>query len=298
MKHNKNTAILIAAVAFLASCDDARQYDATGIFEATTVTVSAETAGKILEMNLSEGDTLAMGQQVGLIDTTLLELQSLQLESQKSAAESSSPDIEAQVASLRSQIAHQESECARISGLLADGAATQKQSDDAYAQLRILRGQLDGLLSSLNKSRSTIGDNANAIGYQRRQVEQQITKSKISVPISGTVLAKYMEAGEYATPGKPLFKIADLGNIYLRCYFTAEQVADLKIGQKVTVTADFGGDKQYDYKGTVIWIAQESEFTPKSIQTRDTRANLVYAVKVAVRNDGRLKLGQYGEVKL
>jgi len=117
-------------------------------------------------------------------------------------------------------------------------------------------------------------------------------------PICGTVLVKYAQAGEYATPGRPLFKVADLDEIYLRCYFTASQLASLRIGQDVTVTADFGGDERYDYPGRITWIAEESEFTPKSIQTRDSRANLVYAVKVAVKNDGRLKLGQYGEVTL
>ena len=171
-------------------------------------------------------------------------------------------------------------------------------ADDAEAQLKALRGQLEALLSTLGKSRSSIADNASAIHYQRQQIAQQIARCHIMSPITGTVLDKYAEAGEYAVPGKPLFKIADLGNIYLRAYFTASQLADLRIGQRVTVIADFGGHKQFEYPGTITWIADESEFTPKSIQTEDSRANLVYAVKVAVKNDGRLKLGQYGEVRL
>lgn len=196
------------------------------------------------------------------------------------------------------QIAHQQNECDRIGRLLADGAATQKQSDDASAQLRTLRAQLDGLLSSLGKSRSSISDNALALQYQKEQVEERIAKSVIRTPVKGTVLQKYAEAGEFATPGKPLFKLADLDDIYLRAYFTASQLADIRIGQEVTVIADFGGDEQFEYPGRIIWIAEESEFTPKSIQTDDSRANLVYAVKVAVDNDGRLKLGQYGKVRL
>ena len=193
---------------------------------------------------------------------------------------------------------NQQEECARIGRLLADGAATGKQADDARARLNVLRGQLDALLSTLGKNRSSISENASALQYEREEVEEQLRKSRITAPLTGTVLLKYAEAGEYATPGRPLFKMADLDNVYFRCYFTASQLAHLRLGQEVTVIADFGGDEQYEYPGRVTWIAQESEFTPKAIQTRDSRANLVYAVKVAVKNDGRLKLGQYGEVRL
>lgn len=294
----KKAILLPAITILLASCGSKQEYDATGIFEATTVTVSAETSGKILSLDVAEGDSVVMNQHVATIDTALLALQYKQLRSQQSSTEQSSPDIAAQAAALRTQIAHQQNECARIGRLLADGAATQKQSDDADAQLRVLRGQLDALLSTLGKNRSSISDNALALQYQKEQIEEQIAKSSIIAPITGTVLLKYAEAGEFATPGRPLFKVADLNNIYLRSYFTASQLAGLKIGQRVTVIADFGGDEQFEYPGTVTWIAQENEFTPKSIQTNDSRANLVYAVKIAVKNDGRLKLGQYGEVRL
>lgn len=286
------------AIIALASCRNEEGYDATGIFEANTVTVSSETSGKIVALGISEGDNIVAGQQVGLVDTVLLSLQQKQLQSQQLSAEKSSPDIAAQAAALRSQIAHQQNECDRISRLLADGAATQKQSDDAVAQLRILRGRLEGLLSTLDKNRSSITESASALQYQKEQIEEQIRKSRIVAPISGTVLLKYAERGEYATPGRPLFKMANLDDIYFRSYFTVSQLAHLEIGQKVTVIADFGGDERYEYPGRIIWIAEESEFTPKSIQTRDSRANLVYAVKIAVKNDGRLKLGQYGEVRL
>ncbi|MDE5849157.1 MAG: HlyD family efflux transporter periplasmic adaptor subunit [Muribaculaceae bacterium] len=289
---------LAIASIMLASCSSAPDYDATGIFEATTVTVSAETSGKILSMSVSEGDSVRKGQNIAVVDTALLVLQQKQIESQRQSAESVSPDIAAQAASLRSQIAHQQHECERFSRLLADGATTQKQYDDAQAQLNVLNGQLSALLSTLGKNRSSISDNAVAIQYQSEQIAEQIAKSVVDSPLSGTVLIKYAEPGEFATPGRPLCKLADLNDIYLRSYFTASQLADIKIGQKVTVIADFGGDEQYEYPGTITWIAQESEFTPKSIQTRDSRANLVYAVKIAVDNDGRLKLGQYGEVRL
>ena len=294
----KKIVFLSALFCTLISCQNNKKYDATGIFEATTVTVSSETNGKLISFTVEEGDSVTMGQQVGLVDTTLLSLQQKQLMSQQSAVEKSSPDIAAQVAALRTQISHQQNECDRIARLLAGGAATMKQSDDANAQLATLRGQLEGLLSTLDKDRSSITESASALQYQREQIEEQIRKSNIVAPITGTILQKYAEQGEYATPGRPLFKMANLDNIYLRSYFTASQLANITIGQEVTVIADFGGDKQYEYPGKIIWIAQESEFTPKSIQTQDTRANLVYAVKIAVSNDGRLKLGQYGEVRL
>ena len=294
----KKTVLFSIFVLALVSCRNSEKYDATGLFEVTTVTVSAETSGKLVSFAVDEGDSLEIGQQVGLVDTTLLVLQRKQLHSQQLSTEKSSPDIAAQAAALRSQIAHQQNECDRIARLLANGAATQKQSDDANAGLRTLRGQLEGLLSTLDKNRSSITESASALQYQKEQVEEQIRKSRIIAPITGTVLQKYAEQGEYATPGRPLFKMANLNDIYLRCYFTASQLAHIRIGQEVTVIADFGGNEQYEYAGKIIWIAQESEFTPKSIQTQDSRSNLVYAVKVAVKNDGRLKLGQYGEVRL
>ena len=294
----KQTALFPAFIIILASCQNAEEYDATGIFEANTVTVSSETGGKLVSFDIDEGDSLKIGQQVGLVDTTLLALQQKQLHSQQLSTEKSPPDIAAQAAALRSQIAHQQNECNRIARLLANGAATQKQSDDANAQLRTLRGQLEGLLSTLDKNRSSITESASALQYRREQIEEQIRKSYITAPLTGTVLQKYAEQGEYATPGRPLFKMTNLDDIYLRSYFTASQLARIRIGQEVTVIVDFGGDEQYEYAGKIIWIAQESEFTPKSIQTQDSRANLVYAVKVAVKNDGRLKLGQYGEVRL
>lgn len=286
------------AITFMASCGSKPEYDATGIFEATTVTVAAETTGKILSFDAVEGDSLRAGQPVAVVDTAMLVLQRRQLGSQQASAISSQPDVDVQAASIRAQIAHQEQEYRRLQRLMADGAATQKQLDDAQAQLKVLRSQLQAHLSTLGKNRTSLGDNARAIEFQAGQIADQLERSVVKSPVTGTVLVKYAEAGEFAVPGKPLFRVANLNDIYLRSYFTASQLADIKLGQKVKVIADFGDDKQYEYPGVITWIAEESEFTPKSIQTNDTRANLVYAVKVAVKNDGRLKLGQYGEVKL
>ncbi len=288
----------IAGLALLCSCSNSQTYDATGIFEATTVTVSAETAGRLSQMTPSEGDTIAAGALLACVDSSSYVLQRKQLAQQRRAVEAASPDIAAQAAALRESLRHAQTEGQRIDNLFAQNAATAKQRDDAHAQIALLQGQLDALLSSLGKNRNSASDNALALQYQIDQIDTQIAKCAIQAPLAGTILTKYAQNGEFATPGKPLYRIADLTNIYLRAYFTVAQLADLKLGQQVTVIADFGEGKLFEYPGTITWIAEESEFTPKSIQTPDSRANLVYAVKIAVKNDGRLKLAQYGEVRL
>lgn len=300
MKSRYTTLLAASGIALMMmqSCTEKADYDATGIFEAVTTTISAETPGKILDMSKEEGDSVTTSEYLARIDSVTYTLQGKQIVSQIEATSANTPDITAQAASLRTQIKHAEDELARQNRLLADGATTQKLHDDAEAQVRTLQAQLQALLSTLNNNSGSIRDNANALRYQHDQVKEQISKSRILSPLSGTILTKYAEPGEYVMPGKPLYKIANMDKIYLRSYFTVSQLADIKIGQKVTVIADFGDDKQYEYPGTITWISEESEFTPKSIQTRSTRANLVYAVKISVQNDGRLKLGQYGEVRL
>lgn len=279
-------------------CGNRDDFDATGTFEATEVTVSAEANGRILCFDVEEGDSVEAAVPVGAIDTVQLYLQRLQLERQVASARSSRPDVRKQATALREQIAQQQTERRRVENLLKDGAATTKQLDDIDAQLKILQGQLDALLSTLHNNLASIDENSSAIELQIAQIEDKLSKCRIVSPVGGTVLAKYAEAGELAAVGRPLMKVADLGQVYLRAYFTSEQLSSLRLGQQVTVTADFGGDERIDYPGRITWIASESEFTPKSIQTRNSRANLVYAVKIAVKNDGRLKLGLYGEVKL
>ena len=291
--------IIYGAIPLLeASCGGDGDFDATGTFEATEIVVSAEAAGRILRFDAEEGDVLRAGRQVGAIDTVQLYLQKLQLERQRASVRSGRPDIGKQAASLREQIAKQQTERRRVENLLKDGAATTKQLDDIDAQLKVLGGQLDALLSTLENNAVSIDENSSAIELQIAQVEDRLAKCRIASPVTGTVLAKYAEAGELASVGRPLMKVADLDRIYLRAYFTSDQLADLRLGQEVTVTADFGGERQLDYPGRIVWIASESEFTPKTIQTRNSRAGLVYAAKIAVENDGRLKIGLYGEVKL
>ncbi len=290
---------ICAAVSLtVTACGRGGDFDATGTFEATEVVVSAEAAGRILCFDAEEGDVLGAGRQVGAIDTVQLYLQKLQLERQRASVRSGRPDISKQASSLREQIAKQQTERRRVESLLRDGAATAKQLDDIDAQLRVLNGQLDALLSTLENNTLSIDENSSAIELQIAQIEDRLAKCRIASPIGGTVLAKYAEAGELASVGKPLMKVADLEHMHLRAYFTSDQLAGLELGQRVTVTADFGGEQQVDYPGRIVWIASESEFTPKTIQTRDSRANLVYAVKIAVENDGKLKIGLYGEVRL
>ena len=290
--------VYIVAAMLAVSCGTEAKFDAQGTFEATEVIISSEAAGRILSFDIEEGMAINADEPLAVIDSVQLHLQRSQLEAQLSALLNSRPDVQTQVASLREQIATLKVEQRRIENMLSDGAATEKQKDDVDAQIRILESQLSATLSTLNTNTSTINSNAEAIRVQISALNDRIGKCRAVSPISGTVLVKYAQEGELATVGKPLVKIADLGNIYLRAYFTSDQLANIKLGDEVTVTADFGGEERYDYVGRIAWISAESEFTPKTIQTKDSRANLVYAVKIAVENDGRLKIGLAGEVKL
>lgn len=290
--------VYIAAVVLAASCGTEAEFDAQGTFEATEVVVSSEATGRILNFEVEEGMAVEANQMVGAIDSVQLHLQRKQLMAQQSALLGSRPDVKKQVAALREQIAKQNEELRRVENMLKDGAATKKQKDDIEAQIKILESQLDATLSTLDKNTSTINNNSAALEAQIAALDDRISKCRVISPVGGTVLVKYAEAGELATVGKPLMKIADLDNIYLRAYFTSDQLAKVNLGDEVKVVADFGGEERYDYTGRVAWISSESEFTPKTIQTKDSRANLVYAVKIAVENDGRLKIGLAGEVVL
>ena len=290
--------VYIAAVVLAASCGTEAKFDAQGTFEATEVVVSSEATGRILNFEVEEGMAVEANQMVGAIDSVQLHLQRKQLVAQQSALLGSRPDVKKQVAALREQITKQNEELRRVENMLKEGAATKKQKDDIEAQIKILERQLDATLSTLGKNTSTINDNSAALEAQIAALDDRISKCSILSPVGGTVLVKYAEAGELASVGKPLMKIADLKNIYLRAYFTSDQLANIKLGDEVKVVADFGGEERYDYTGRVAWISSESEFTPKTIQTKDSRANLVYAVKIAVENDGRLKIGLAGEVVL
>ena len=291
--------ILLAVAAVLcSSCSGKTEFDACGNFEADEILVSSQGTGQLMWSDIQEGMTVTAGNTLGIIDTVQLYLQKAQLESQLKSVMSSRPDVESQVASLRSQIDNLKSEKSRLERLVAKGAAPTKQVDDIKAQIVILESQLDAQLSALSKNTSAVEFNANAISAQIDMIEDKISKCHIVSPVNGTVIAKYIHAGELVGMGTPIMKVADLENMFLRAYFTSDQLGSIVLGDKVTVTADFGGEQQFQYEGKIVWISSESEFTPKSIQTRNTRANLVYAVKIAVRNDGRLKIGTYGEVNI
>ena len=288
---------LLPVLFFLGACSSGTpEYDATGTFEATEVIVSAEASGKILGLDVEEGTTLKAGQEVGIIDTVQLYLKKLQLEASAKSVEGQRPDILKQVAATKEQILQAQRERDRVANLLRVGAANQKQLDDAESLLKVLRKQLTAQNSTLRNSDQSLTWQSSSVGIQVAQIEDQLKKCHIISPLTGTVLAKYAEAGELAAPGTPLFKIADMEQIYLRAYITSEQLSEVQLGQKVTVYSDDGKDVRKDYPGIVIWISDSSEFTPKTILTKDERANLVYAIKVAVKNDGMLKIGMYGGV--
>lgn len=282
----------------LAACGDKEvEYDASGIFETTEIIVSAQTAGELTALTAEEGRTVEAGEKLGCVDTAQLALKKRQLSASLTATDSKRLDRKRQVAALRQQIDNLQREKARFSELLKADAATEKQVDELDYQIAILQRQLEATEEQINSSNSSLDGQSSGIEAQLAQVEDQIRKSVAASPIKGTILAKYAEPGEYVVPGKPLFKVADISRMKLRAYLTADQLTTLKIGQKVTVYADQGKTDRKAYEGTVVWIADEAEFTPKTIQTREERANLVYAVKIAVSNDGLIKRGMYGDVK-
>lgn len=250
----------------------------------------------------------------------------LQIDANQNSTTSHVLDLEKQVASIKQQIANLKKEKARFSAMLKDNAASQKQVDDITYQILVLEKQLGATQDQINSSNQSFASQGKGytaqkqgvdaqikgvtaqqqgidaqkrgIDAQKAIIDKQMQNAIITSPVNGTILTKYAQRGEFATTGKPLFKVADLSTVYLRAYFTSDQLSELKLGQQVKVIADFGGGKTREYSGKVAWISSESEFTPKSIQTKDSRANLVYAVKIAVRNDGYLKLGLSGNVKL
>lgn len=293
-----NIAGSLLLLSCFAACGDGKSsYDATGTFETTEVLVSSEAAGKLLNFDVEEGMQLTAGKEVGLIDTVQLYLKKLQLQASMKSVESQRPDFNKQIAATKQQIATAEREKRRVENLLKAGAANQKQLDDWDAQIALLQRQLAAQISSLQNSTNSLTEQGSSVGIQVAQIADQLAKCHIFSPISGTVLAKYVEAGELASIGKPLFKVADVEQMYLRAYITSGQLSQVKLGDKVTVFSDYGGDERKEYPGVVTWISDRSEFTPKTILTKDERANLVYAVKIAVKNDGYLKIGMYGEVR-
>ncbi len=313
------------AIIMVACGNKEKEYDATGTFEATEVTVSAKSTGELKLFNVAEGEQVENGNVVGRIDAIQLQLKKEQLEttrgqlnankrqmaSSRKANNSRQLDLERQVASIRQQIANAQRERQRFTELVRDGAVPRKQLDDINYQIKVLEKQLEATSDQIRSNNASLADQNAGISAQIdgidsqvagleaqiRQIEDQIANTEITAPFTGTVLEKYVEPGEFVTTGKPLFKIADTQNMFMRAYVTSAQLQNIKVGQKVKVFADYGNGQKKAYDGTISWISSRSEFTPKTIVTDDERADLVYAVKIAIKNDGYAKIGMYGEVK-
>lgn len=282
----------------LASCHrNKSDFDASGTFEAEETIISAETTGTIKQFNIDEGQIVQTGQLIGYIDSTQLYLRKKQLEAQQRAALSRRPDVDKQIAALQEQLKAAEREKGRVTNLLKADAATQKQLDDANTQIEVIKKQIAATESSLEITNQSIDKETVPLQIQIEQLNDQLEKCQIINPLNGTVLTKYAEPNEMAAPGKALYKVADLSTIVLRAYITGDQLSKLKLNQTVSVFADDGKENYKQYKGVLSWISSQAEFTPKTIQTKEERANLVYATKIRVKNDGLLKLGMYAEVK-
>jgi HlyD family secretion protein len=295
----KNIALLDLLIIGLTACSNNKnEYDASGTFEAVETIVSADASGTIKQLHLEEGQVLKAGEQVGYIDSVQLYLKKKQLEAQVNAVLSKRPDIATQTAALQEQLRQAIHEQKRITNLLKADAATPKQLDDANTQVAVIKKQISAQQSSLNITSGSLSEEATPLNVQIQQINDQLEKARIINEVNGTVLTKYAEVNEVTAVGKPIYKIAALNSIILRAYITGDQIAHVKVGQQVKVLVDDTKDTYKTYPGTIEWISNKAEFTPKTIQTKDERANLVYAIKVRVKNDGYLKIGMYGEVKL
>ncbi len=294
----KTLLALALVTVLLAGCssNDA-DADATGTFEAVETVISAEAAGRIDSFAVEEGQRLTAGQVLGTIDTVQLSLRRKQLIAQIDALLSRRPQVAIQLAALRQQVTAATRERDRVRALIAADAATPKQLDDASTALEVATAQLDALRSTLGTTTEGLEQDTRPLREQLAQIDDQLTKARIVSPLNGTVLTKYAERYEVTAPGRPLFAMADLSTMILRMYVTGADHSTLRLGQRVKVFVDKGASDHATHEGTITWISPKAEFTPKTIQTKDERAHLVYAVKVAVPNDGTLKIGMYGEVR-
>lgn len=293
------TAAALAGAAALVSCNGAgKDFDACGQINATEITVSAESNGKLVSFGIEEGDRLEKGQLAGVVDSVQTYLKMQELVRRKEGAAIRMTDIKCQMEARYAKLEKLEKDLERYRGLLESDAGTRKQVEDAEGEIAILKGEIAAAEQSYRQGNDGTENEIATLEVQIAQTADQLAKCKVTSPAAGRVLTKYAEEGEQVTSGKPLFKIADMDDIYVKAYFTTAQLAGINVGSKVTVTPDDGTDSPKSYDGTIIWISDEAEFTPKNIQTRDERADLVYATKVAVKNDGSLRLGMYAYVKL
>lgn len=295
---NKTIFITIFIALTLIGCSSGNgKYDATGTFESEEVIVSSEAVGKLTRFDVEEGSTLKQNQFVGVVDTPQLFLKKKQLEASIKAVLSKQPDVATQLAAIEEQIKTATTEKKRIENLVKSSAATTKQLDDINAQLDLLNKQYNATKSNLTITKQGLLSETFPLQAQIEQIQDQINKSKIINPVEGTVLTRYAKQNEVTAAGKALYKIADLSTMTLRAYINGDQLGQVKLGQQLKVFIDKGNGEQKEMNGEIYWVSSKAEFTPKTIQTKDERANLVYAIKVRVKNDGYLKIGMYGEVK-
>ncbi len=288
----KKTGIIVL-LAFLASCNtNNKESDAYGNFEATETIISAETGGKIVFLNAEEGAKIDMGTCVAIIDTTDLLLKLQQLDAQKRAIQSRSENVFSQIEVYNQQKENLKKDSLRLDNLVKEGAATQKQLDDIIGAINLINKQI----KATETQNISVINEMSVVDKQIEQVKENIRKCYITMPFTGSILEKYTEKYELVNPGKPLFKTACLDSLFLRAYISGKQLSGLKIGQKVGVKVDTDGQGMKTTEGVVTWIAADAEFTPKIIQTKEERVNLVYAVKIKTANDGTLKIGMPAEV--
>lgn len=297
MNKLKNIIYLLAGVVFLAACEKkAPKSDAYGNFEAREIIVSAEANGKLLVFDVEEGKVLKTNEVVGIVDTVQLYLKKKQIEASIGTIASKTQDVPSQVAVLQEQRRNLVREQKRVKSLLEENAATTKQMDDIEGSIEQIDKQILATSTKINTQNQGILSEKAPMRVSIEQINDQLTKSYVRNPLSGTVLTKMAEASEIVNNGKPLYKIADLKNMILRVYVSGNQLPKLKIGQIAKVLVDAGNGKTRQLKGKISWISAQAEFTPKTIQTREERVNMVYAVKIQVKNDGALKIGMPAEV--
>lgn len=298
MKSISIFSIALAWATVLTSCNSKEStFDASGSFEAEETIISSESSGTLKAFSIEEGDVLKAGQNIGYIDSTQLHLKKKQLQAQIKALQSRKPNIPVQLAAVEAQLQNAEKEKKRIENLIKGNAATTKQLDDIEANIAVLTKQMQAQKTTLESSSYSINKDVDQFKVQIEQINDQLKRCQLTSPMAGTVLAKYSEENEMAAPGKALYKMADLRNILLRTYISGDQLPQVQLNQKVTVATDDGKGGFKETEGTIIWINDKSEFTPKTIQTKNERANMVYAVKIKVANDGSYKIGMYGEIK-
>ena len=288
---------LLICLIIIAGCNKNNTLShASGVFETEDVIVSALAMGEIVKFNIEEGAVLKKDMIVGNIDDTQLKLKKLQLQNAIYSAESRLINIDTQLAPVDEEITKYKKEVARFTNLVKSNAANQKQLDDVKAAYNAALKKRTASLDTMQQNNKVIENEVNGLKIQIAQIDDNIEKSYIKAPIDGVVLTKYANAYEFAQIGKPLFKMADVSTLILRAYVTADILTQVKLNDTATIMADFGKENMKKYTGSIIWISDKAEFTPKTIPTRDERSNLVYAVKIQVKNDGYLRKGMYGEV--